>query len=309
LGLRVTGGFRQRNASPTFSLIRLETNDGALWFKATGDPNAHELPVSLLLARLFPNHVPRILGIHRSWNGWLSAEAPGSALDETADCFAWERVAGELAELQISSIGKSRELLEGKCKDLRLSGLVKWVDPFLARMADFMAAQEKKSPAPLSLSELASLGEGLRESCALLQSSGLPDTLGHIDFNPGNILVSPGHCVFLDWAEGSVTNPLITFEYLRRHRERGGVQEPGADSRLSAAYLRPWAAFISISDLRRALAVTPPVAVFVHAIAGDAWRTLDPGLNPALAGYFRSLTRRMYRDAVRAAEGSELCLD
>jgi hypothetical protein len=51
------------------------------------------------------------------------------------------------------------------------------------------------------------------------------------------------------------------------------------------------------------------VAVFVHAIAGDAWRTLDPGLNPALAGYFRSLTRRMYRDAVRAAEGSELCLD
>jgi hypothetical protein len=49
--------------------------------------------------------------------------------------------------------------------------------------------------------------------------------------------------------------------------------------------------------------------VFVHAVAGDAWRTLDPVSNPALAGYFRSLTRRMYRDAVRAGERSELCID
>jgi hypothetical protein len=116
---------------------------------------------------------------------------------------------------------------------------VKLIDPFLARMAEFMAAQEKRSPAPLANSELVSLGEGLKESCLLLRSFGLPDTIGHIDFNPGNILVSPDRCVFLDWAEGCVTNPVITFEYLRRHMERGGVEEPAADSRLSAAYLRP----------------------------------------------------------------------
>jgi len=309
LGLQVTGGFRQWNASPTFSLVRLETNDGALWFKATGEPNSHEMPVSLLLARLFPSHVPRILGVHPSWNGWLSAEVSGTALDEISDYSTWERVAGELAELQIASIGKSAELLEGKCKDLRIPGLVNLIDPFLSRMADFMAAQEKTSPAPLSRSELDSLSEGLRESCSLLRSFGLPDTLGHIDFNPGNILVSPEHCVFLDWAEGCVTNPVITFDYLRRHMERAGVEEPAGDSRLSAAYLRPWAAFFSPDDLRRALAVAPPVAVLVHAIAGDAWRTLDPVSNPALAGFFRSLTRRMYRGTVRAAAGSALCLD
>jgi len=309
LGLRVTGGFRQLNASPTFSLIRLETDDCALWFKAAGEPNSHELPVSLLLARLFPGHVPRILGVHPSWNGWLSTEASGTALDEISDYSAWERVAEALAELQIASIGKSAELLEGKCKDLRLPGLVKLIDPFITRMAEFMGVQEKRSPAPLANSELASLGEGLKESCSLLQSFALPDTIGHIDFNPGNILVSPDRCVFLDWAEGCVTHPVITFEYLRRHLERSGVEEPGADSRISSAYLRPWAAFFSPDDLRRAVAAAPPVAVFVHAVAGDGWRTLDPVSNPALAGYFRSLTRRMYRDAVRAGERSELCLD
>jgi len=309
LGLRLIGGFQQWNASPTFSLLRLETNDGAVWFKATGEPNSHELSVSVLLARLFPRHVPRILGIHRSWNGWLSAEASGTALDEISDCSTWERVAGELAELQIASIGKSRELLGGRCKDLRLPGLVKCVDSFLARMADFMAAQEKTSPAPLSNSELASLGEGLKESCSLLQSFGLPDTIGHIDFNPGNILVSPERCVFLDWAEGCVTNPLITFEYLRRHMERSGVKQPAADARLCTAYLRPWAAYFSQEELRRAMAAAPPVAVFVHATCGDTWHTLDPVSNPASAGYFRSLARRMYRDTVLAAERSELCLD
>jgi hypothetical protein len=237
------------------------------------------------------------------------AEASGTALDEISDCSIWERAARELAELQIASIGKREELLEGKCKDFRVAKVMEFIDPFLARMADFMAVQEKKSPAPLSDSELASLTEGLKESCSLLQSFGLPDTLGHIDFNPGNILATPDRCVFLDWAEGCVTNPLITFEYLRRHLERGGVEEPAADARLSTAYLQPWASYFSPEDLRRALAAVPPVAVFVHAISGHTWRTLDPISNPALAGYFRGLTRRIYRDAARAAEGSELCLD
>jgi phosphotransferase family enzyme len=309
LGLRVTGGFRQLNASPTFSLIRLETDDCALWFKATGEPNSHELPVSLLLARLFPRHVPRILGVHPSWNGWLSAEASGTALDEISDCSAWERVAGGLAELQIASIGRSADLLEGKCKDLRLPGLVKFIDPFLARMAEFMAAQEKQSPAPLADSELASLSEGLKEACSLLQSFSLPDTIGHIDFNPGNIMVSPERCVFLDWAEGCVTNPLLTLEYLRQHVGRSAIREPSAVERLFAAYVRPWISFYSPDDLRRALTLSPLVAVFVYAVSNDSWRSPDAIHNPSLAGYFRSLTRRMYREAIQAAERSELCLD
>jgi len=297
------------NASPTFSLIRLETDDGALWFKATGEPNAHELPVSLLLARLFPGHVPRILGVHHSWNGWLSTEASGTALDEISDCSAWERAAEGLAELQIASIGKSAELLEAGCKDLRISKLKERIDPFLARMAEFMSVQEKRSPEPLSTSELASLGEGLKESCSLLQSFGLPDTLGHIDFNPGNILVSPDRCVFLDWAEGCVSYPLITFEYLREHIGRSGVHEPSAHERLTAAYVRPWGSFYSPDDLTRALAVSPLIAVFAYAIASEAWRASDSIRSPAIAGYFRSLTRRMYREAIHAAERSELCLD
>jgi hypothetical protein len=309
LGLRLTGNFRQYNASPTFSLVRLETDGPALWFKATGEPNAHEQPVTLLLSDLFPKHLPQILGVHPSWNGWLSAEAEGTPLDELTDCSSWERAAEGLAELQIASIGRAAELIGGGCKDLRLPLAARHIDRFVTRMGTFMRLQEKPSPAPLTGTELLSLGEGMKEAFSLLQSVGLPDTLGHLDCNPGNLVVSQDHCIFLDWAEASVTNPVITFEYLRRHMERCGIQEPAADARITAAYLRPWASFFSPEDLLRAIAAAPPVAVFLHAIAGEAWRTLDPVSNHGLAAYFRSLTRRMYRDAVVAAERSERCLN
>jgi hypothetical protein len=309
LGMRLTGNFRQYNASPTFSLVRLETDSTALWFKATGEPNAHELPVTLFLADRFPMYLPRILGVHTSWNGWLSAEAEGTPLDELTDCSSWEQAAEGLAKLQIESIGRAAELVDGGCKDLRLRLAARHIDRFVTRMGAFMRVQEKQSPAPLTGTELLSLGEGLREAFSLLQSFGLPDTLGHLDCNPGNLIVSRERCVFLDWAEACVTNPVVTFEYLRRHMEKCGIEEPAADSRITAAYLRPWASFFSPDDLLRAMAAAQPVAVFIHAIAGEAWRTLDPISNPALAAYFRSLTRRMYRDAVLAGERSERCLN
>ena len=307
LGLRLTGNFRQLNAGPTFSLIRVETEELALWFKATGKPNEQELAITLSVARLFPRYVPRILAIHSTWNGWLAAEAPGVRLDEAAECSSWERAAESLAELQISSIGECSELLEARCKDLRVPRLARWIDPFVARMEEFMAAQEKRSPAPLAKSELISLREGLVEACELLESFHIPVTLGHADFNPGNILVSPDRCVVLDWAAGCVGHPFVTFEYLRRHIGRSDLREVAAE-RITAAYLRPWEALFSPEILRRAMAIVPLIAVFAYAVAGDAWRLPDSLHNNA-AGYLRSLTRRMFREAVVAAERSAPCLD
>lgn len=308
-GVRLTGRVKQLNASPRFSLLRLETGDGAIWFKATGEPNAHELSVTLALSQYFPRYLPQILGVRHDWNGWLSAEAAGASLDEIADSSAWERAAEELAKLQIESIGRTCELINSaQLSDLRLPKLAERIEPFLARMSELMAAQEKLSPAPLAESELAILAEGLKESCALLESLALPDSLGHFDVNPSNILVSEDYCVFLDWAEACVTNPLITFEYLCEHLTRSGGEKPGARERLTAIYLRPWLSVCSPDDLRRALAVAPLIAVFAYAVASDFWRSADLVHDPHRAGYFRSLTRRMYREVIHASQGSELCL-
>ncbi|MGH9734221.1 MAG: phosphotransferase [Candidatus Acidiferrales bacterium] len=301
LGLRLTGKFEQLNASPTFALVRLEVEQGAVWFKATGEPNAHELPVTAELARIFPRYLPPIFGIHSEWNGWLSAEARGVSLDKTRELRVWERVAASLAQFQIESIEETDRLLASQLKDLRPAILIKCVDPFVSRMSDFMAVQEKADPAPLASSELTALSKMLRDSCTALESVGLPNTVGHTDFNPGNIVVSDDRCVFLDWAEGCVANPALTFEYVRVHMRRCGIDHPTAVERLASAYLRPWTAFYAPEKLKETLALAPLLAVFAFAVSTDSWRAVDPAVTPALAGYFRALTRRMYREAIQAA--------
>jgi hypothetical protein len=303
-GFRITGVIRQLNASSTFSLIRLETTGPAIWFKATGQPNLHERPISLSLARLFPEYVPAIIGVHPTWNGWLSEEASGTTLEGLAESSVWERVAMELAKLQIASVGKYAELLASGCKDRRLSKLIEYVDPFLARMTELMAAQERISPEPLTRSQLSLLGDRLKEACARLEEIGLPATLGHTDFNPGNILVSSTGCCFLDWAEGCVTHPFITFEYLREHARRALRQDAALGERLAGAYLRPWQSFFSLDVLAYAMAFSPLIAVFVSAIASETWRSVDPVRDLSFAAYFRSLTRRMYREATARAKGA-----
>ena len=308
LGLRVNGNLQQFNASPTFSLIRLETNGPAAWFKATGEPNRHELPITVSLTRLFPRNLPPLLGVHPSWNGWLSEEVSGATLDQFTELSIWEKVANDLAELQIASIGKDAELLGAGCKDLRIPILVDLIDPFFTHMSEFMAAQQKQIPPPLTTSQLSSLAIRLKESCSLLHDLRVPHTLGHIDFNPGNVLISPARSVFLDWAEGCVTNPLVTFEYLLEHSRRSHIHDTAATKRIAAAYLRPWNALLSSDDLARGMTVSPLVAVFVYALAGDAWCSPDTLHNSRRSGYLRSLTRRMYREAMEAVEGSEQCV-
>jgi hypothetical protein len=308
LGLRVSGNFQQLNGSPTFSLIRLETNGPGVWFKATGEPNRHELPITVALTRLFPKYLPAILGVHPSWNGWLSEEVSDTTLDQITEFCDWERVANDLAKLQIASIGNDTELLTAGCKDLRLPNLVDLIVPFFSRIAEFMAAQQKQTPPPLTDSQLLFLANRLTESCSLLHELRLPNTLGHIDFNPGNILLSPTRSVFLDWAEGCVTNPLVTFEYLLEHLRRGGIRDAAATERINAAYLQAWHILCSSRDLARGMTVSPLVAVFVYAVAGKTWRSPDSVHNSKRSAYLRSLTRRMYREATRAVEGSEQCV-
>lgn len=309
LGLRLTGGFRQLNAAPSFSLMRLETDGPAVWFKATGEPHRRELGIVTTLALEFPGYVPEIWGVHSLWNGWLAPEIPGSkTLDAFAHASPWARAAKRLAELQIASLDKTSELLNSGCADRRINKLGRQVDAFIARMKKAMAAQEQSHPPRLTNAELDWLGDQLLNACSTVAALGLPDALGHIDFNPGNILVSGASCWFLDWAEGCVANPLITFEYLCEHFRRQRLGAPGARRRIISSYLEPWPPPLS-SALEEGMAASPLLAVFAYATSGSTCNGREVAGNRNLDGYLRSLTRRMHREALRLMERNQPCLD
>jgi hypothetical protein len=308
LGLELTGPFCQYNASPSFSLIRFETDGPAVWFKAVGEPNHREFSITLNLSQQFPKYLPKPLGTRADWNGWLSLEAPGTNLRETPEIALWESAAESLARLQIESVAKTESILDAGAHDLRTETLSNLVHPFLAVISQLMEQQTKFPPLVLSLQELSLLGLRIEDSLTLLDDLGLPEVLGHSDLNPGNIVVATDQCVFVDWAEAHVGHPFLSFEYLLEHFRHTIGTDVALETRLARSFSASWRELFSGEIIAEALALAPLAGVFAYAVGNDAWKDQQRLREPEVAGYFRGLARRMNREAMQLTDRRSSCL-
>jgi hypothetical protein len=308
LGSHLNGNVRQLNASSTFSLVRFETEGPALWFKAVGEPNQREFPITSTLAQVFPNYLPGILAIRADCNGWLTREVAGRLLCDVPEAALWERAAEALAELQIESIDHGARVLAAGARDLATTALSKLIQPFIEIMAQLMERQPRVPPPVLGRKELRLLGDRIQSALDALEALGVPETLGHLDLNPGNIIVSPNACVFLDWAEAYVGHPFFSFQYLLEHfRRRVGVNS-ACEAKLTSSYLGPWEQIAQPEFLAEVMALAPLPAVFAYAAGTDAWKHSESTRDPKLAGYFRALARRMNREADQLINRGVPCL-
>jgi hypothetical protein len=303
-GLHLTGEFRQLNASPTFSLVRFETDGSALWFKAVGEPNLREFAITSGLAQLFPHYLPPILATRPDWNGWLSSEVKGKLLSEVQEQELWERTAAALARLQIESIDRCSQILCAGARDLGSEVLSKLIQPFMSVVTRLMEGQTKVPPPVLDRKDLLALAGFLQSGLNALDATGVPETLGHLDLNPGNIVVSESGCAFLDWAETYVGHPLFSLEYLLEHARRTFGLNSAVEARLTAAYCRQWDGVISPTAIKDGLVLAPLLAVFAYAVGSDAWNVTEKLEQSATAAYLRSLVRRMHREATELTHRS-----
>jgi hypothetical protein len=306
--IRLTGNFRQLNASASFSLIRFETTGPAVWSKAVGKPNSHEFNIVSILAALFPAYLPPIIAVRPEWNAWLTTEVEGTSPDADSDFSTWRTISARLAELQIASVHEVPRLIAAGCRDIRVSSLLNSTDEFFSIMNKLMKLQIKAPPSILTSEEILDLSNRIKEILSLLAASGIPDALNHLDFNPGNILVSGDRCTFIDWAEASIGHPFLTFQYLLEHLTR--LRPDRADQReeLVSAYASQWKRFAPLSAVSHSLALAPLVAVFAYAVSTGTWREPEMFTSPRVAGYFRSLVRRMKREADALENRSLECI-
>ena len=158
-----------------------------------GEPDLREFPITTTLAKQFPSYVPTLIATQPLWNGWLTFEADGSVLDKKRIA-TWQVASRTLAQLQIESRKNiciaGRGLRSGDCHAARSYG------PIFDVMEGLMARQTNLSPPPLTREGLHTLAARLKEACAFLAELNLPDTLGHMDFNRGNVIGSSTGCVF-----------------------------------------------------------------------------------------------------------------
>jgi Phosphotransferase enzyme family len=297
LGMRLTGTYQQRNASPSTSLLRLTADDSALWFKAVGDPAIRELGTTRYLARQFPAFVPEMIAEHDDSHGWLSKEIPGVHPDNTSSDEIWIAASSALAELQIASIGQTLHLDEAGCCDVRACALIDMVDPFFDAIADLMEIQPNPSPPRLTHTQLSEVKSVLLDAIACVEKLEIPATLGHLDFNTGNILVSKDRVVFLDWACGCIGSPFLSFEYLLEQLRILRPSEQRLQRQVQTAYTHKWQAFVGKAEICAALAANPLLAAFCYAAGSAAWRDPVRLSDPDTVGHLRSLGRRMKKEA------------
>jgi hypothetical protein len=297
--------WEQYNASPNFSLIRAETDGPAVWFKAVGAPNLHEYPITLFLADRYPQYMPFILATRDDWHGWLTLEEEGTHPDDIKRCDAFRATAHSLAQLQLETARDKDILLATGCSDLRLSRLQEFIAVYLDTIREFMKLQTNTHVCVLSSDDCLWLGEVLHEACVALQLLGIPDTLGHGDFNPNNIVVSTSRCVFLDWAEAHVGHPFFTIEYLlARFRDQSLTTQTELQS-IRDAYAQLWLAHFSRETIDRSFRICRLLAVFAYAVQLLDHHKTPKAKNDDVAAMQRSLARRMYREAANLMKKDE----
>lgn len=280
MGRPVTGPVEQRRTWNLAGLFRLPTARGAVWLKTTPHFAADEAAVVSAFARVAPGLVATLLGSgeHRM----LMEHIPGK------DC--WGPSSDTVAAVMDRFVAAQVALSAPATRESGLSsGIRDWRAPVLTaqlhELLDGPVARE------LNSQELSTARE-LMNRWDLLAECGLPDTLVHGDFHPGNWRSDGGPPVVVDFADAHWGNPSL--DGLR-------VQDFLPESRRAQAahaWIDAWRARFPAADPARALALAEPLAHLTYALRYQEF--LD-GIEPAERPYHRGGPADEIRAAVRCA--------
>ena len=292
-----TDQIRQLNACGTFALVRFANKRGpAYWLKAVGEPNAHEFAVTLYLAQNCPGYLAKLVCARTDWNAWVTEEK-GQPLPRPIPLCQVEQAVTRWAEIQTALVSKADELSGCGCIDQRVEVLQAHIDTLIAYLARAMERQTSTKVPRLGERRLRELGEMLQTACSSMRALDIPNSLIHNDLNSGNILFDGASCVFTDWSEAYVGNPFLVFQQLCALVSRDEDTSLPWVQRLRALYKSRWCDFLTDTQMDRAFALTPLLAVLSCLYGRGSWLKSSRREDPDFQGYARSLARYMDRAA------------
>ena len=265
-GLRLAGAPVQVRTWNLSSLWRIPVvGGGRAWLKVTPPFLA---PEGALLERLQGATVPRLLG--RDHSRILLAEIPGEDLYD-AEAPVLRAMIARLVEIQRDWIGHGDDLLGLGLPDWRAPALDAAIAAAFERTADALSDVERGG--------LARFVRDLPARFAHLAACGLPDTLIHGDFHPGNFRGDSAGLVLLDWADSGVGHPLLDQSAFLSQVAPEEVAE------LQTHWSGAWRAHIPGCDPERAAQLIAPIVAARRAAV--YLRFLD-AIEPSEHAYHRS---------------------
>ncbi len=248
------------------SLWCLPLGDGAAWLKVVPPFFAHE---GALLERLAggPAPVPRPLA-HDGPRMLLAAVAGDDLYRATLPQLL--RMVDLLVAVQVAWAPRTAELLAIGAPDWRGASLRE-------RIADVV----RRAGGALSPARRAALDALLGDwsaRMAAIAACGLPDTLVHGDFHPGNTRGAGLDLTLLDWGDSGVGQPLLDVPAFQSTLATGIV------ATVREHWMDAWARAVPGADPRRASTLLAPVAAARQAVVYQGF--LDR-IEPSEHGYHR----------------------
>jgi len=277
-GRRVTGPAVQRKTWNLAALFRLPTGQGPVWLKTTPRFAADEASVIAAFARVDPTLVPPVIGAgpRRVLLGHLPGE----------DC--WD-ASPQIITSAIRRLVGAQAVLADQPAGLR-PGLPDRRTPVIA--GQIRALLDGQVASELTAGEVAA-ARGLLSRFPLLDECGLPDTIVHGDFHPGNWRSDGGPPAIVDWADAHLGNPVL--DGLRACDFLPGDKRPPA----ARAWIDAWASCAPGCEPARALRIAEPLAHLTYAVRYQEF--LD-GIEPSERIYHRGDPAAAIRAALRSAK-------
>jgi hypothetical protein len=194
-GLVLTGAPQQIRTWNLSSLWRLPVEGGDAWLKVVPPFFAHEGAMLEILER---EPVPRLLG--HSGARVVLAAVPGEDLYD-AELPELIPMVELLVTLQRKFIGRTDELLALGLPDWRAASLGSAIASVFDRNRHGLLGNE--------IDILDRFVDALPARFADIARCGIPDTLVHGDFHPGNLRGDSTSLTLLDWGDSGVGHPLL----------------------------------------------------------------------------------------------------
>jgi aminoglycoside/choline kinase family phosphotransferase len=288
--IQITGAIEQNHAYAWSTVMRVPTNQGTLFFKATALETIYEIVLTQKLAQWFPDSMPKLVAANPK-RGWMLMRDGGEQLRASIrprqDIKPWEPVITRYAEIQLGLVAHIDEILALGIPDHRPSALPALYIQLLNDEASLMINQ-KKGLTSMEFQQLKDLTPRFKQTCADLSAAGIPDSLNHGDFHDGNILLKNGRITFFDWGDASVTHPFVSlrtfFVSIEISLKLDDYSFTPEMSQLLDRYLELWQAYGSKEVLLSAYQLSKPVAAIAKALAWhQTISRLDDSLRPEYA--------------------------
>ena len=231
----------QRKTWNLAGLFRLPTAEGPVWLKAAPAFAAAEPAAIAAFAEVDPGLVPTVLA--SAPGRLLLADVPGADCWDPSSQVVAEAVRG-LTTAQ-AGIGEPPRGLPDRRPEVLAAAVRNLLDGPVGT---------ELSPGELRAAR------GLHWRWEMLAGCGLPDTVVHGDFHPGNWLSIDGAPVILDFADAHLGNPVLdglrAIDYL----------PPGRRRTAAAAWIAAWTAAAPRSRPAEALQIAEPLAHLAYAV-------------------------------------------